>query len=334
MTSPVLAIEGLRTHFFTRQGAVKAVDDVSFSLGAGRIMGLVGESGSGKSMTGYSIIGLVEPPGRIVGGRILLNGEDLRSLAPQVLQRIRGKRIAMIFQDPMMSLNPVLRIDTQMIEAIQAHQRVDRRTARERSREALGQVGIPSPEERLRAYPHQFSGGMRQRVAIAIAMLNRPDVIIADEPTTALDVTIQGQILYEVQKLCRESGTALIWITHDLSLVAGLADEVSVMYAGKFVEQGEVDAVLGAPMHPYTRGLILSAPSRNVRGRPLRQIPGMTPSLLRLPSGCAFRDRCDRATDACLAEPGLSTALGRAVRCFHPHQEKLAQPEEPAGSAA
>ncbi|MBI4292807.1 MAG: ABC transporter ATP-binding protein [Betaproteobacteria bacterium] len=332
MNAPVLSVEGLRTHFLTRKGVVKAVDDVSFSLGAGRVMGLVGESGCGKSMTGYSIMGLVDPPGRIVSGRILLNGEDLRLLSPQALRRVRGSRIAMIFQDPMMTLNPVLRIDTQMMEAIQAHQSIDRRRARERSREALGQVGIPSPDERLRAYPHQFSGGMRQRVAIAIALLNRPDVIIADEPTTALDVTIQGQILYEVQKLCRESGTALVWITHDLSLVAGLADEVSVMYAGKLVEQGEAAAVLGSPMHPYTRGLILSAPSRNVRGRPLRQIPGMTPPLLQLPKGCAFRDRCARATEACLTEPTLTANGSRAVRCFHPHREELAQ--ESAGSTA
>jgi peptide/nickel transport system ATP-binding protein len=334
MIPPVLAVEGLRTHFFTRSGVVKAVEDVSFTLGAGRVMGLVGESGCGKSVTGYSIMGLVDPPGKIVSGRILLNGEDLRSLPPRSLQGIRGSRIAMIFQDPMMTLNPVLRIDTQMIEAIQAHQSIDRRTARERARAALGQVGIPSPEERLRAYPHQFSGGMRQRVAIAIALLNRPDVIIADEPTTALDVTIQGQILYEVQKLCRESGTALVWITHDLSLVAGLADEVSVMYAGKLVEQGAVEAVLGAPMHPYTRGLILSVPSRNVRGRPLQQIPGMTPALARLPSGCAFRDRCARASEACLAQPTLGLAGSRAVRCFHPHRESLAAAEESEGSAA
>jgi peptide/nickel transport system ATP-binding protein len=199
MSRPTLRVENLRTHFFTRQGVVKAVEDVSFSVEPGKILGLVGESGSGKSMTGYSIMGLVDPPGRVVAGRILLGGEDLRTFAPAAMRQVRGNRIAMIFQDPMMTLNPVLRIDTQMIEAIRAHADVSRGAALERARDALVRVGIPSPEERLYAYPHQFSGGMRQRVAIAIALLNKPDLIIADEPTTALDVTIQGQILFEMQ---------------------------------------------------------------------------------------------------------------------------------------
>ncbi|MSQ71795.1 MAG: ABC transporter ATP-binding protein [Betaproteobacteria bacterium] len=317
--TPVIAIDDLRTHFFTRQGVVKAVDGVSFSVGSGRILGLVGESGSGKSMIGYSIMGLIDAPGKVVSGRILLEGRDLRGLDDEGLRSVRGNRIAMIFQDPMMTLNPVLRIDTQMTEAIHAHQRVSAAVALERAREALARVGIPSPDERLSAYPHQFSGGMRQRVAIAIALLNKPALLIADEPTTALDVTIQGQILFEVQKLCRESGTALIWITHDLSVVAGLADEVCVMYAGRIVEQGTVDEVLDRPLHPYTRGLIDSVPSRNVRGQPLKQIPGMTPSLLQLPAGCAFRDRCARASDICRTEPGVDPAgTGRHVRCFHP----------------
>ena len=322
--TPTLAVEQLQTHFFTKAGVVKAVDGVDFSVNPGEIMGLVGESGSGKSMTGYSIIGLVDKPGRIVGGRILLQGEDLRSFSPQQLRAIRGNRISMIFQDPMMTLNPVLRIDTQMIEAITAHHRVPHAAARERAREALARVGIPSPDERLNAYPHQFSGGMRQRVAIAIALLNKPDLIICDEPTTALDVTIQGQILFEMQKLCRESGTALIWITHDLSVVAGLADTVSVMYAGRIVEAGPVAAVLEAPRHPYTAGLIASTPAAATRlghahGQPLAPIRGMTPSLLRLPTGCAFRERCDHATDICKTEPPLLRGEGGlALRCFHP----------------
>ena len=240
-------------------------------------------------------MGLVDPPGRVVAGALRLDGRDLRALREEELRQLRGNRVAMIFQDPMMTLNPVLRIDTQMIEAITAHEAISKDAARARCREALGMVGIPSPEERLLAYPHQFSGGMRQRVAIAIALLNKPDLIIADEPTTALDVTIQGQILFEVQKLCRQTGTALIWITHDLSVVASLADEICVMYAGRIVEQGSVDAVLDAPVHPYTDGLLRSVPSANPRGRPLRQIPGMTPSLLSLPAGCAFRLRCERA---------------------------------------
>jgi peptide/nickel transport system ATP-binding protein len=313
-----LVVENLKTQFFTRAGVVKAVDDVSFSVLPGRIMGLVGESGSGKSMTGYSIMGLIDPPGKVVDGKILLKGRDLRELSQDDMRTVRGNRIAMIFQDPMMTLNPVLRIDTQMIEAVLAHQKVSKQTAREMARDALARVGIPSPDERLLAYPHQFSGGMRQRVAIATALLNKPDLIICDEPTTALDVTIQGQILYEMQKLCRESGTALIWITHDLSVVAGLADSVCVMYGGKVVESGDVQQVLEHPRHPYTHGLIASAPSRNPRGQPLRQIPGMTPSLLNLPSGCPFRDRCDRATAICQTTPLLRIVDDRALRCFHP----------------
>ena len=299
MSAPLLEVEGLRTHFFTRAGVVKAVDDVSLRVERGRILGLVGESGSGKSMTGYSILGLVDPPGRIVAGRIALNGTDLTTLDEPGWRKLRGERIAMIFQDPMMTLNPVLRIDTQMVEAVRAHHDVSRAAALERCREALGHVGIASPEERLRNYPHQFSGGMRQRVAIAIALLNRPDLIIADEPTTALDVTIQGQILFEMQKLCRETGAGLIWITHDLSVISGLADDVCVMYAGRIVETGTVDDVLEHPLHPYTRGLLDSVPGRNTPGRPLLQIPGMTPSLLDLGEGCAFRDRCARAIKEC-----------------------------------
>nr|ACF98201.1 putative oligopeptide ATP-binding ABC transporter protein [uncultured bacterium 1114] len=304
----------------TRWGEVTAVDDVSFSVAAGQILGIVGESGSGKTVTGFSILGLIDPPGRIKSGRILFQNENLVGLPERRMREVRGKRIAMVFQDPMMTLNPVLRIDTQLIESVQAHDEVDRVTARQRARDALGQVGISSPDERLASYPHQFSGGMRQRVAIAMALLHRPALIVADEPTTALDVTIQGQILFEVQKLCRESRTALIWISHDLSVVAGLADRVAVMYAGKLVEQGGVDDVLDRPMHPYTRGLIASLPSNNIRGQPLRQIPGMTPSLLNLPPGCPFRTRCPRADAACLESPPVSApAFDREIRCVHPY---------------
>lgn len=314
-----LEVRNLRTHFFTREGVLPAVDDVSFSLARGRILGLVGESGSGKSVTGFSIMGLVDPPGRVVGGEILYQGRDLTKLAPRELRKLQGNRIAMVFQDPMMTLNPVLRIDAQMIEAVRAHSSMSHKQAHEHARDTLGLMGIPSPEERLRAYPHQLSGGMRQRVAIAIAMLHRPDLIIADEPTTALDVTIQAQILSEVQKLARMHGTALIWITHDLSVVAGLADEVAVMYAGRIVEHGPVDAVLDAPLHPYTMGLIDSLPSENRRGQRLRQIPGMTPNLLSLPAGCAFAARCPRATDVCGVHPEITQPIvGRLVRCFHP----------------
>ena len=315
---PTLAVEGLTTQFATRAGVVTPVNGVSFTIMPGQIMGLVGESGSGKSLTGYSLIGLIDPPGRIVGGSIRLNGQELFGYTQDRMRAIRGNRIAMIFQDPMMTLNPVLRIDTQMMEAVLAHQRVGKEQARAMSRDALERVGIASPDERLLAYPHQFSGGMRQRVAIAIALLNKPDLIICDEPTTALDVTIQGQILYEMQKLCSETGAALIWITHDLSVIAGLADTVCVMYAGKIVESGTAQQVLEQPRHPYSNALIASAPSRNIRGQALRQIPGMTPSLMNLPSGCAFRERCERATDVCLNVPALETADGRSLRCFHP----------------
>jgi peptide/nickel transport system ATP-binding protein len=315
-----LVVRGLKTHFFTKAGVLKAVDDVSFEVGRGEIMGLVGESGSGKTVTGFSILGLVDPPGRIVAGEVLFNGDDLLRLDGERMRRLRGNRIAMIFQDPMMTLNPVLRVDTQMTETVLAHNDVGAGEARRRARDALGRVGIPSPDERLHSYPHQFSGGMRQRVAIAIALLNKPDLIIADEPTTALDVTIQGQILFEAQKLCRETGTAMIWITHDLAVVAGLAERISVMYAGRIVEQGAVDDVLDRPAHPYTRGLIGSVPSHNKRGVPLFQIPGMTPSLLSLPPGCAFRERCPRAAAVCAAEPEITRPLpGRELRCFHPH---------------
>ena len=321
--APVLAVENLRTHFFTKAGVVKAVDDVSFTVDRGEILGLVGESGSGKTVTGFSILGLVDPPGRIVDGRILFKGENIAAWPESRMRALRGRKISMIFQDPMMTLNPVLRIDTQMIEAILAHEKVGGDEARQRARDALGQVGIPSPDERLKAYPHQFSGGMRQRVSIAIALLNRPDLVVADEPTTALDVTIQGQILYEVQKLCRETRTALIWITHDLSVIAGLADRICVMYAGRIVDSGSVDAVLDHPLHPYTKGLIGSVPSQNARGRPLAQIPGMTPSLLNLPEGCPFRTRCPRATDVCHVAPAITEPLpGRAIRCFHPYLDE------------
>lgn len=218
-----------------------------------------------------------------------------------------------------MTLNPVLRIDTQIIEAIRAHRRVDTATARREARDALAMVGIPSPEERLKSYPHQLSGGMRQRVAIAIAFVNKPDVIIADEPTTALDVTIQAQIIHQAQQLCRETGTAMIWITHDLAVVAGLADRICVMYAGRIVEQGTADEIIDRPLHPYTAGLIGSVPSHNKRGQRLTQIPGMTPSLLNLPPGCAFRTRCTHDDAACLADPASTEPIPeRLVRCFHP----------------
>ena len=314
-----LEVQGLQTHFLTRAGVVRAVDGVDLTLDRGEIVGLVGESGSGKSITGFSILGLIDPPGQIVAGSIKFQGEELVGASDERMRALRGNRIAMIFQDPMMTLNPVLRIDTQMIEAIQAHAPVDATTARSRARDALGMVGIPSPDERLRAYPHQLSGGMRQRVAIAIAFLNAPDLIIADEPTTALDVTIQAQILFEAQKLCRETGTALIWISHDLAVVAGLADRIAVMYGGRIVEEGATDDVIDRPMHPYTAGLIASAPSSRARGERLQQISGMPPNMLLPPPGCVFGPRCARRGALCETAPEATRPDGvRAVRCHDP----------------
>ncbi|UZP67586.1 ABC transporter ATP-binding protein [Desulfovibrio mangrovi] len=320
MSTPLLEIKDLKTHFFTRAGVARAVDGVSLTVNKGEVIGIVGESGSGKSVMGFSIMGLVDPPGRVVSGSIRFKGRELLEQTPKQWRSFRGSEVSMIFQDPMMTLNPVLRIDTQMIEAVRAHENVSKEEARRRSVEALAMVGIPSPEERIKAYPHQFSGGMRQRVAIATGLLNRPDLIIADEPTTALDVTIQSQILAEMQQLCRKTGMALMWITHDLTVIAGLAHRVAVMYAGRIIEEGKVTEVLDSPLHPYTEGLVGSVPSRNHRGEALYQIPGMTPSLINLPEGCAFRLRCPKATDACLQEPPMTeVSATRRVRCFHPN---------------
>ena len=326
MSEPLLQVEHLRTHFTTKAGLVKAVDGVDLVVRRGEVLGLVGESGSGKSVTGLSILRLVDPPGRIVDGRVVFDGIDLATLDGEALRRLRGDRIAMIFQDPMMTLNPVLTIGTQMIETLVAHpaRPASSTTAmRARAIDRLAKVGIGSPEERLAAYPHQLSGGMRQRVAIAIALLNDPDLIVCDEPTTALDVTIQAQILAEMQALIRSSNLALIWITHDLAVVAGLADRVAVMYAGRIVESGTTAQILESPRHPYTAGLIASTPAaaarRTVQDRRLEQIPGSPPSLANLPEGCSFRPRCPHAQADCVNEPpSVVDASGRSLRCFHP----------------
>ncbi len=323
---PVLDVVGLKTHFPFKGGLVRAVDGVDLRIEAGEVLGLVGESGSGKSITGLSVLRLIDAPGRIVEGRIVFKGTDLLALDDEAMRRIRGDRIAMIFQDPMMTLNPVLSIGTQMIEAMAAHPRVPplpRSAMHARAIDALTRVGIASPEERLAAYPHQLSGGMRQRVAIAIALQNEPDLILCDEPTTALDVTIQAQILAEMQSLIRASRMALLWITHDLTVVAGLADRVAVMYAGRIVESGTTAQILEAPRHPYTRGLIDSTPAAAARrsdgSRRLAQIDGSPPSLAHLPEGCPFRPRCPNAEADCFVDPPQTIdAAGRSLRCFHP----------------
>lgn len=316
----LLDVSGLKTWFFTKSGIVKAVNDVSFSIGRGKVVGLVGESGSGKSVLGYSILQLVDTPGRIVEGAIEFEGQDLLAAGEEQMRSVRGARIAMVFQDPMATLNPVLRVGVQMTEALHAHEpSLGKQEARRRCRDALVRVGIPAPEARMDGYPHQLSGGMRQRVVIATAMLNNPSLIIADEPTTALDVTIQAQILHEMKRLIRDSGMSLLWVSHDLSVVAEVADVIVVMYAGRIVETGSVDDVLERPRHPYTRGLLGALPTRGDRDRKLTQIPGVMPSPLDMPTGCEFRNRCSHADEACLGEPGLDACgAGHSVRCFHP----------------
>ena len=320
MSAPaLLQVRGLRTVFHAPDGAWAAVDGVDLDIESGEVLGLVGESGSGKSVTGFSLVQLVDPPGEIIAGSIAFKGEDLRSATPERLRALRGDRIAMIFQDPLMTLNPVLSIGEQMAEAVLEHRNMPRSEALAMAARALGRVGISSPETRLKQFPHEFSGGMRQRVAIATALLNEPDLIIADEPTTALDVTIQSQILYEMQKLARETGTAVIWITHDLAVVAELADRIAVMYAGRVVETGPVDLVLDAPRHPYTRGLLGSSAAMVEPGGRLRQIDGMAPRIDSRPSGCPFRPRCDRALPLCARSDPQPVAEGpRQYRCHNP----------------
>lgn len=321
MTEPFFQVDGLNTWFFTRQGIVKSVRDISFDLSRGEVLGIVGESGSGKSVTGMSVMGQIDEPGRIVSGSITLNGENLTTLDFAEMRRYRGRRIAMVFQNPLMTLNPLMRVRDQMYEAIAAHEDVSRRNMRDRCIEALRAVGIPSPEERLDAYPHEMSGGMRQRVVIAIALLLGPDLIIADEPTTALDVTIQAQIIYQIRRQIDERGLGMIWITHDLSTLSELADRIMVMYAGAMMEIGTTEEIIGSARHPYTRKLLDSIPSRNTPGEKLKQIPGSMPSLLALGNGCPFAGRCERATEIC-SEPVPATQLSATHRiwCYHPFE--------------
>ncbi len=318
VTAPLLQVRDLATEFATRTGVARAVDGVSFDVFAGEIVGLVGESGSGKSVTGYSILGLIDLPGRITKGSVRLEGQELIGMARHQLRTLRGRRIAMVFQDPMSTLNPVLTVFAQMRLAMLAHGRPDDAQMRARALEALGKVGIPDPERRLEAYPHELSGGMRQRVAIAIAFLNQPALVICDEPTTALDVSIQAQILVEMKTLVREAGVSLVWISHDLATVSVLASRLLVMYAGRLIEEGPTAEVLSRPRHPYTQGLIDSLPSRAAPGRDLVQIPGSTPALTSLPSGCAFRERCAHATAICSTAPVQTIESPRTWSCHHP----------------
>ncbi len=314
---PVLRVEGLRTHFHTEHGVVKAVDGVSFEVGRGEVLGIVGESGSGKSVTNLSVLQLVPtPPGRIESGQVWFDGEDLLTRSERQMRKVRGRRISMIFQDPMSSLNPYLPVRTQVGEVLRLHEGLSRREARAKTIDLLGQVGIPDPSRRVDAYPHELSGGMRQRVMIAMALACEPELLLADEPTTALDVTIQAQILELIQGLCRERGTAVVLVTHDLGVVAGVADRVAVMYAGRIVEQGDVERIFAAAKHPYTRGLLQSLP-RLDRKSALTAIPGLPPDLSRLPGGCAFAPRCPLAQARCRSEvPSWTGSADDGAACW------------------
>jgi len=317
MNEPILRVENLQTHFYTDDAIVRAVDGVSYEVAAGETLAVVGESGSGKSVTALSILRLIpNPPGRIVGGKILFKGRDLLGLNDAGMRAIRGKEISMIFQEPMTSLNPVLTCGEQIIETLVVHERIDRRAARRRAIEMLQLVGIPAASERVDEYPHQMSGGMRQRVMIAIALACRPSVLIADEPTTALDVTIQAQILELLKQLQSELGMAVILITHDLGVVAETADRVAVMYAGQIVEYCEVREAFRRPLHPYTAGLQASLPKLGVRQAALRVIPGNVPNPARFPVGCRFHPRCPVMQERCLADPPvLEFDDGHSSRC-------------------
>ena len=320
----LLEVKNLRTSFFVEGGEVRAVDDVSFDVFAGRTLGIVGESGCGKSVTSLSIMRLIpNPPGRIVGGQILYQGRDLAQVPIAEMRAIRGNEISMIFQEPMTSLNPVFSIGNQVCEAISLHQDLSRSATREKAIEMLKLVGIPSPEKRIDDFPHQLSGGMRQRVMIAMALSCNPNILIADEPTTALDVTIQAQILDLLRGLQHKTGMGLILITHDLGVVAEMADEVLVMYAGRVVERAPVEELFRNPKMPYTRGLLNSIPRRTAAGRSahrrLEAIPGIVPNMLELPTGCRFQERCSYVIPDCRkAEPDLRAIPGEAhqIRCL------------------
>jgi peptide/nickel transport system ATP-binding protein len=320
---PLLSVESLRVEFPTRRGSLTALDDVSFSIGQGEVLGVVGESGAGKSLTGAAIIGLLEPPGRLAGGRILLDGRRIDDLPPGEMRRVRGKEIGAIFQDPLTSLNPLYTIGRQLAETIDVHLRVGVRAARERALQLLREVGIPAAEQRIDHYPHQFSGGMRQRVVIALALAANPRLVVADEPTTALDVSIQAQIIALLKRLCREHGTAIMLVTHDMGVIAETADRVAVMYAGRLVEIGPVREVVQRPQHPYTRGLMGSIPTLGERRERLVQIEGSMPRLGAIPPGCPFHPRCPRAFAPCASErPDLLPAGASRAACWLHAPEK------------
>ena len=335
--APLLDIRGLAVEFVTRRGPLRALDDVSFSIARGEILGLVGESGAGKSLTGRAIIGLIDPPGRICGGEIAFEGRRIDDLGPEEIRKLRGRRIGTIFQDPLTSLDPLQRIGDQLVETIRTHLPLSESAARERAISLLTEVGLPAAAERMRAWPHEFSGGMRQRVVIALALACEPSLLIADEPTTALDVTVQAQILDLLRDLQAQTGMAIILITHDLGVVAEMADEVVVMYGGRIAEQGPVEVIFSQPSHPYTRGLLASIPRLSTPHKSrLPTIEGTVPSLDAMPSGCRFQNRCPFAEARCgAARPPLesvgtdhvvSCARWRELPAYHEGVSALARP--------
>lgn len=322
---PLLSLRNLTVEFPIRKKVLRPVDNVTLDIGRGEILGVVGESGAGKSMTGNAVIGLIDPPGHIAGGEVLLGGERIDNLPAEAMRRVRGKRIGMVFQDPLTSLNPLLRIGDQIVETIQTHLGFSRDAARAAAIRSLDEVGIPAAARRIDSYPHEFSGGMRQRVVIALALAAEPELIIADEPTTALDVSVQAQVLGVLKAICRERQASVMLITHDMGVIAETTDRVAVMYAGRLVEIGATREVLSNPRHPYTEGLMLSTPSAASTADRLRQIPGSMPGLLSIPGGCAFNPRCDRVFDRCRGErPDLKATDNSHIACW------LAEPGEDA----
>lgn len=322
----LLEVENLQTEFKVKRGTVKAVNNVSFGVEKGEILAIVGESGSGKSVTSLSVMGLIREPGKVTGGKIMFHGENLIEKSNKEMNKIRGDKISMIFQEPMTSLNPVYKIGDQIMESILTHTDLSKAEAKKTAVKMLDLVGIPSPEQRMEDYPHQMSGGMRQRVMIAMALSCNPEVLIADEPTTALDVTIQAQILELIDKLRNKIGMAVLLITHDLGVVAETADRVVVMYCGKIVEQADVKDIFTNPLHPYTKGLLESIPRLEEDRERLYMIKGMVPDPTKLPKGCSFADRCENCMEKCKEHmPALVNVGGRKVRCFLHSEEEEAQ---------
>jgi peptide/nickel transport system ATP-binding protein len=316
MTEPVVSVRNLQVEFVSRRGTLRAIDGISFDIAKGEVLGVVGESGAGKSVTGLAVIGLIDPPGRIAGGGIYLSGMRIDDLPPEEMRRIRGKRIGMIFQDPLTSLNPLYRIGDQLVETIKTHLNLSESRARKRAIDLLAEVGIPAPEKRIDAYPHEFSGGMRQRVVIALAICAEPELIIADEPTTALDVSVQAQIISLIKRLGRDHGTAVMLVTHDMGVIAETSDRVAVMYSGRIAEIGPVQDVVQNPLHPYAKGLMGAIPTLAGEAARLVQIPGSMPRLSAIPPGCSFNPRCTFAFDRCRIERPEPIRHGtQAVAC-------------------